>query len=61
MAYGHSHKWVLDDSGQPWVVNPGAAGRDRTFGGASCLLLQASESDWHFSVLRYPIRRCRVR
>ena len=39
IAYGHSHSRRIDTTNQPWVMNPGAAGRVRTKGGASCLVL----------------------
>jgi hypothetical protein len=37
----------------PWVLNPGAAGRTRTYGGPSCLLLIAGETDWKVEVHRF--------
>lgn len=46
IVYGHSHRLCCDLDEQPWVVNPGAAGQARTFGGSSCLLLHVSSSDW---------------
>lgn len=39
IVYGHSHRLLVDQDVVPWVLNPGAAGRNRTFGGASCLIL----------------------
>lgn len=53
VVYGHTHKKVIDDYKLPWVVNPGAAGATRTRGGASCLLLTASESIWKLESLRF--------
>ncbi len=52
IVYGHSHRLCIDDAESPWVLNPGAAGRTRTFGGASGLLLTATTSDWRIEVLR---------
>jgi putative phosphoesterase len=54
IVYGHSHRRVRDLSGTPWVVNPGAAGRVRTCGGPSCIVLTAGPRSWelqekHFS------------
>jgi putative phosphoesterase len=49
IVYGHSHRLVIDQSDTPWVLNPGAAGRSRTFGGASCLLLRAGKRDWRLT------------
>ena len=46
VAYGHSHRRVCDTSETPWVLNPGAGGRARTFGGPSFLILHASEKRW---------------
>lgn len=61
IAYGHSHKKLIDHSDRPCVINPGAAGRDRTFGGPSCILLQAQVSTWYFSCHRYSLKRTRSR
>lgn len=46
VVYGHTHHRVVDQSAKPWVINPGASGRVRTHGGPSCLILNASESEW---------------
>ncbi len=46
IVYGHTHKRIIDQTAEPWVVNPGAAGNIRNHGGASCLVLHASETDW---------------
>ncbi len=46
VVYGHTHKRVIDQQAEPWIVNPGAAGRERTKGGPSCLILRASETEW---------------
>lgn len=56
IAYGHSHRMLIDDQEMPLVVNPGASGRDRTHGGPSCLLLDASVDRWYFSRHRFPLR-----
>ncbi len=53
VVYGHTHKKVIDDYKTPWVVNPGAAGATRTRGGASCLVLTASESLWKIDSYRF--------
>jgi len=53
IVYGHTHKMVIDDETQPWVVNPGAAGYTRTHGGSSCLLLTTCESDWTIEYLHF--------
>ncbi len=49
IVYGHTHKRVIDRDGEPWVLNPGAAGRVRTKGGPSCLVLLAAASGWRVS------------
>lgn len=54
VVYGHSHRLVCDCDEVPWVLNPGAAGRARTFGGPSCLVLDARRDAWRVRVLRFP-------
>jgi hypothetical protein len=54
IVYGHSHRLVADRDTEPWVLNPGAAGRERTFGGPSCMVLRASHGGWSLAVHRYP-------
>jgi len=54
IVYGHSHRLVIDDGGLPWVLNPGAAGRARTYGGPSCLVLDASPRGWRIEARRFP-------
>lgn len=53
VIYGHSHRLVLDLDAKPWVVNPGAAGRDRTHGGPSCLVLRAGLDGWILESVRF--------
>lgn len=53
IIYGHSHKLVCDLDSIPWVINPGAAGRVRTHGGPSCLVLEASEDHWRIDTIRF--------
>ena len=62
IVYGHSHHLALDRDREPWVLNPGAAGRSRTFGGPSCLILVAEPHGWgleqhRFESLPSPRRR----
>jgi len=61
VAYGHSHRLCCDRTALPWVVNPGAAGRARTYGGPSCLILSAGGAAWTLEVRRFdpPARRAR--
>ncbi len=53
IAYGHSHRQVCDDSELPWVLNPGAAGRARTFGGPSLIILYAGVKLWRLETHRF--------
>lgn len=54
VVYGHTHKMVQDKSSLPWVINPGAAGRTRTRGGPSCLILNASaDQEWEIQEYRF--------
>jgi hypothetical protein len=53
IVYGHTHHRVIDQSAEPWVVNPGASGKVRTHGGPSCLILNASESEWAIESILY--------
>jgi uncharacterized protein len=46
IVYGHTHRRVIDQNEEPWIVNPGASGKVRTHGGPSCLVLNASNDDW---------------
>jgi predicted phosphodiesterase len=54
IAYGHSHRLICDRDEIPWVLNPGSAGRSRTFGGPSCLVLTAREKRWDVEPVRFP-------
>jgi putative phosphoesterase len=53
IVYGHSHRLCCDLGRRPWVVNPGAAGRARSFGGASCLVLAIDAHGWHIRAHRF--------
>lgn len=53
IVYGHTHKLVVDKSHSPWVINPGAAGRTRTHGGPSCLVLIADKNQWSIEAQRF--------
>ncbi|WP_455211077.1 metallophosphoesterase family protein [Kaarinaea lacus] len=52
IVYGHSHKLCIDQEHTPWVLNPGAAGKARTYGGPSCLILHVSHGNWHLDSIR---------
>jgi hypothetical protein len=53
VVYGHSHRLVEDLSAVPWILNPGAAGRSRTYGGPSCLLLHIKGDQWSLQHHRF--------
>ena len=53
VVYGHSHRLLVDDAQTPWVLNPGAAGKARTNGGPSCLVLDAGGDAWRVEALRF--------
>lgn len=55
ILYGHSHRQLIDDEQSPWIVNPGAAGRSRTFGGSGCILLTASSRRWRLQAFQFPL------
>ena len=57
VVYGHSHRIVVDDAATPWILNPGAAGRARTYGGPSCLMLDARAKIWRVEPYRFAIAR----
>ena len=53
VVYGHSHQKCEDRSDSPWILNPGAAGRVRTFGGPSFSLLVASGRRWRLETRQF--------
>lgn len=55
VVYGHSHRLVVDDGAMPWILNPGAAGRARTYGGPSGLLLDATKKEWRVEPRRFAL------
>ncbi len=58
VIYGHSHKLVMDCDSQPWILNPGAAGRTRTQGGPSCLILDChADKAWEIEAIQLPARK----
>ncbi|MDZ7786609.1 MAG: metallophosphoesterase family protein [Halofilum sp. (in: g-proteobacteria)] len=56
IACGHSHRLVVDRDAEPWVLNPGAAGRTRTHGGPACLVLRADRDAWRIEIHRFEPR-----
>ncbi len=60
VLYGHSHRRCVDRAASPWILNPGAAGRARTYGGPSCLVLTATRPAWEIAEHRFdPLPRRR--
>ena len=62
VVYGHTHRRCIDRSARPWIVNPGAAGRNRTFGGPSLIVIDvdAGAGRWRLRTVhfeRLPPRR----
>ena len=55
IVYGHSHRQLIDDADTPWVVNPGAAGRSRTYGGSGCIVLSAGVDRWDLQARQFPL------
>ena len=53
IVYGHTHRRVIDQKEEPWVINPGASGEVRTHGGPSCLLLNASSNEWQIETVLF--------
>lgn len=60
VVYGHSHRLAVDQQTLPWVLNPGAAGGSRTFGGPSCLVLTASSRRWTVEIRRFSPDKARA-
>lgn len=54
---GHSHRQVVDRDTRPWVLNPGAAGRTRTYGGPGYLILTAADGRWRLEDYQLEKRR----
>lgn len=54
IVYGHSHHQTVDQTATPWVINPGAAGKERTNGGPSCLVLECvPNTAWQVKTYRF--------
>lgn len=59
IVYGHSHRLVCDQDAPIWVLNPGAAGHVRTYGGPSCLILHVAMRCWRLETLRFNSNKTR--
>ena len=53
VVYGHTHWRCIDRSARPWIVNPGVAGRSRTFGGPSFVVLHVDGSRWRLRTVHF--------
>ena len=54
IIYGHTHKLLVDQTASPWILNPGAAGKTRTHGGPSCLVINCFENkEWQIDRYRF--------
>ena len=53
VVFGHSHRRCVDRGACPWVVNPGAAGRARAYGGPGLLSLTATAARWSLRSMVY--------
>ncbi len=49
IIYGHTHKQVIDQTQNPWVINPGAAGAVRNHGASKCLVIEANDKQWQIT------------
>lgn len=56
ILYGHTHRRVIDDQTDPWVLNPGAAGRMRAYDGPGFLILTATVAEWQVDAVALPKR-----
>lgn len=46
IVLGHSHRRAIEYTPTPWILNPGAAGRSRAYGGPGCFVLNAAVDEW---------------
>ena len=53
VVYGHTHKHIIDTTIKPYIVNPGASGKVRTQGGASCLLLESNNQNFSIQLKKF--------
>lgn len=57
---GHSHRRVLETDDAPWLLNPGAAGKSRAYGGPGYIELTAEVDGWQVApVVFEPLSRRR--
>lgn len=53
VVYGHSHRAVVDRARLPWIINPGAAGKARTYGGPSLVIVEATITGWQVEEIKF--------
>ena len=53
VVYGHTHWRCIDRSARPWIVNPGVAGRSRTFGGPSLVVIHVDGFRWRLRTVHF--------
>ena len=61
VVYGHSHRQRVDQSQRPWLLNPGAAGRTRTYGGPGCLIPRCDPEGWQLEACQFEARSHRAK
>jgi predicted phosphodiesterase len=55
---GHNRRLIADRDAELWVMNPGAVGRAPTFGGPSCMVLEAAAHHGALRIARFePLKR----
>ena len=57
IVYGHTHHHTLDMTKKPYIVNPGAAGKTRTQGGASCIILSNSSNGFNLELKKFNLNQ----
>ena len=53
IVYGHSHRAIIDKQTKPWVLNPGASGKVRCYGGPSFIALTISSTGWRIRQITF--------
>ena len=53
VVYGHTHRRWIDRRARPWIVNPGVAGRSRTFGGPSLVVIDVAGERWRLRTVHF--------
>ena len=57
IVYGHTHIRTVDDSAEPMVLNPGAAGEVRVHAGPSCVELTVNADKWEIKEHVFPMHK----